>query len=426
MIPSAHGGGRTAWTLTSTESPFDPLFTHPRQRSPAKGDGVTDAALPRVLALADLEAPARRFLPRAVFGYIAGGSETGATLRANRAAFDAWAFRPRVLVDVRERSPATTLFGRPWAAPFGIAPMGGACTVRRGADLILARAAAGAGIPFQLSGASAVPLERIREAAPGTWFQAYFPTGRDSVAALVDRVAAAGYEVLVVTVDIPVPANRENNLRNGWSMPLRLGPRVVADALAHPRWLLTTGLRSVFLDVPRFENFAAERGEPIFGGSTAGAARSTELDWKDFEFIRGRFPGRVVIKGILSAEDARLARNAGADGVIVSNHGGRQLDHAAASLAVLPEIVAASADMAVMLDGGIRRGTDALKALALGARFVFVGRPFLYAAALAGEAGVAQAIRLLHEEVARDLGLLGCPDPAGLHPGFLMRAAGGS
>jgi len=387
---------------------------------------VTEAALPHMLALADLEMPARRRLPRAVFGYIAGGSETGATVRANRAAFDAWAFRPRVLVDIRERSTATPLFGRPWAAPFGIAPMGGACTVRCGADLILARAAAAAGIPFLLSGASTVPLERVREAAPSGWFQAYFPSGRDGIAALVDRVAAAGYEVLVVTVDIPVPANRENNLRNGWSMPLRLGPRVIADALAHPRWLVTTGLRSVFGRVPHFENFTAERGPPMFGGSTAGAARATDLDWLDLEFIRGRFPGRVVIKGILSAEDARLARNAGADGIIVSNHGGRQLDHAAASLAVLPEVVAASGDMAVMLDGGIRRGTDVLKALALGARFVFVGRPFLYAAALAGEAGVRQAIELLREEVERDLGLLGCTEPAGLHSGFLMRAVGGS
>jgi L-lactate dehydrogenase (cytochrome) len=373
-----------------------------------------------ILALQDLEAPARRLLPRSVFGFAAGGSETGATLEANAAAYAEWSFRPRILVDVTQRRTETMLFGRRYTAPFGIAPMGGACMFRREGDLLLALAAEKAGIGFMLSGASSVPLERIRAEAPGSWFQAYFPTGRESVAALVDRVAQAGYTVLTVTVDVAVPANRENNLRNGWSMPLRLTPRLIADTMAHPRWLLGTALPGYFGTVPHFENFEAERGAPMFGRSSAGTARSTTLDWKDLEFIRARWPGKLVIKGVLSPEDARLARSEGADGIVVSNHGGRQLDHAAATLRALPDVVAASGDMVVMLDGGIRRGTDVLKALALGARFVFVGRPFLYAAAIGGEAAITHAIGLLKDEIARDLGLLGCPDPALLHPGFLV------
>ena len=367
---------------------------------------MADAALPHILALDDLEAAARRLLPRAVYGFAAGGVETDATLHANRAAFEAWRFVPRVLVDVAARNAAASLFGRRHAAPFGIAPMGGACMFRRQGDLELARGAEASGIPFVLSGVSAVRLETIRDAAPGSWFQAYFPQGSEQMPALIDRVGTAGYEVLVVTVDVAVAANRENNLRNGWSMPLRLGPRILADVLAHPRWLWRVGLPACCRAMPHFENLAAERGAPLFGHGAA-TQRATALDWRDIELIRRRWPGKLVLKGILSPGDAALAAGAGVDGIVVSNHGGRQLDHAAASLDMLPAIRAAVPGLAVLLDGGVRRGTDVLKALALGADFVLIGRPFLYATALAGAGGVVRTASLLKDEIARGLGMLG-------------------
>ncbi len=379
--------------------------------------------LKHIHALADFEPAARRFLPRSVFGFVAGGTETETATRNNLVSFGDWAFRTRILVDIGRRNAGTTLLGRHLAAPFGIAPMGGACMVRPRTDLLMAEAAEASAIPFMLSGVSTVRLEQIRERAPNSWFQAYFPSGRDSIGPLLDRVDAAGYPVLTVTVDVAVPANRENNLRNGWSMPLRLGPRIVADALAHPRWLLGTGLPNYFLTVPHFENVEAARGAPMFGAGPA-TGRSTALTWADLDMLRRRWPRKLVLKGVLSAEDARQARSAGVDGIVVSNHGGRQLDHAASPLRMLPEIKAASGEMAVMLDGGVRRGTDVLKALALGASCVFIGRPFLFAAAVAGRAGLDHAIRLLKDEIDRGLALLGCPEAGALHPGFLAPARG--
>ncbi len=380
--------------------------------------------LPKVLALDDLEAPARRLLPRAVFGFISGGSETGTSTRQNRAAFGEWSLRTRALVDIAKRSIATSLFGRTYAAPFGIAPMGGACMVTTDGDLKLACAAAAANIPFMLSGASTVSLERIKAAAPGTWFQLYPPSGRERIAAMIDRVAGAGYDVLTVTVDIPVPSNRENNLRNGFSFPVRFTPRLIADALRHPRWLLRTGLPSMIGEGPHFENFEAARGAAIFRQAQGSTARSAAITWDDLAFIRRSWTGHLVVKGLLSAEDARIAAEAGVDGIVVSNHGGRQLDHATATLRALPEMAAAAQGIRIILDGGVRRGTDVLKALTLGADFVFVGRPFLYAAALAGEAGVRQAIQLLQEEIDRDLALIGCCRPEELTPALLVAAVG--
>ena len=377
--------------------------------------------MPQVLALDDFEEPARRYLPRAVYGFISGGSETGAATRANRAAYDDWGFRTRVLVDIKRRSIETELFGTTYATPFGIAPMGGVCMSLTDGDLALARAAARSNVPFMLSGASTVPMERIQKEAPGTWFQLYPQTGRDVVAATVDRAAAAGYSVLAVTVDIPVPSNRENNLRNGFSFPVKFTPRLIFDTLRHPRWLLATGLPGFIGNGPHFENFEATRGAPMFRNAKGSTARSAAITWEDMAFIRRRWPGRLLIKGILSAEDTIRAAGIGADGVVVSNHGGRQLDHATATLRVLPEIVAARTGIKIILDGGIRRGTDVLKALALGADFVFAARPFMYAAATAGEAGVTQAIELLHDEVDRDLALIGCTRIAELGPELLIR-----
>ncbi len=393
--------------------------------TPAAGGRAGGAAMPcrpmrRIFALDDLEAAASRRLPRALFRFVASGSETGGSLRANRRSYEEVFFRPRVLRDVGARRQAVELFGRRHAAPFGIAPMGGAALMGFDADVAMARAAAAAGIPFVLTAAALTPLERVREAAGTRWFAGYLPADRDRMGALVDRVAAAGYEVLVVTADVPVPANREQNLRSGFSMPLRLTPSLVLDGLTHPRWLAGTAARTLLRHgVPHFENFSAGRGASMLAGPQAPDTSRSRLAWDDLAWLRQRWSGPLVVKGILTPEDAVAARQAGADGVIVSNHGGRQLDGAVAPLGVLPSIAAVAGGMAVMIDGGIRRGTDVLKALALGADFAFLGRPFLYAAALAGEAGVAHAIGLLSQEIDRDLALLGCPDIAALDAGYL-------
>jgi len=378
--------------------------------------------LRKIFTLQDFEHTARRRLPKSVFGFVAGGAEDGQSLRANRAAFDDCSFRPRVLVDVSGRSQAITLFGARYASPFGIPPMGASALCRFEADLALARAATAESVPFILSGPSTVPLERVIREAPGAWYQAYLPAGRERIGRLLDRVGAAGYEVLVVTLDVPVGANRENNLRNGFSMPVRPNLRLALDGLLHPRWLAGTLVKTLLRSgIPRFENFAAERGGWIIstppGGQHAGR---DALSWTDLTWIRGQWKGRLVLKGVLGANDARRACGEGIDGIIVSNHGGRQLDGAVAPLRALPAVVEAAGETVIMMDGGIRRGTDVLKALALGAKCVFAGRPMLFGAAVAGEAGVRHAIAILRQEIDRDLALLGCADIASVSRDLLV------
>lgn len=374
----------------------------------------------RIFALDDLEAAAARRLPRPLFRFIAGGSETSGSLNANRQSYGEIFFKPRTLRDVGKRQQAVELFGRRHAAPFGIAPMGAAALMGFDADVAMARAAQAAGVPFILTSAALTPLERVREATGTGWFAGYLPADRERMGALVDRVANAGYEVLVVTADVPVPANREQNLRSGFSVPLRLTPSLLLDGLMHPHWLVSTAARTLWCHgVPHFENFSASRGASMLAGPQAPDTSRARLTWDDLAWVRQRWSGPLIVKGILAPDDAVAARQAGADGVIVSNHGGRQLDGAVAPLQALPSIVSVAGDMTVMIDGGLRRGTDVLKALALGADFVFLGRPFLYAAALAGEAGVAHAIDLLSQEIDRDLALLGCPDIATLDARFL-------
>lgn len=369
------------------------------------------------LALKDFELAARRRLPRPIFGYVAGAAEDNRSLTANAAAFDEISFVPRILVNVAGRRQETTVFGRGYASPFGIAPMGlTALSAYRG-DIVQARAAAAANIPMILSGSSLIRMEEVIGAAPGTWFQAYLPGDDARIDGLIARAARAGFETLVVTVDIPVSANRENNVRNGFSTPLRPSLRLALEGLAHPRWLIGTFARTLLRHgMPHFENSFAERGAPILSSNVLRDFSARDhLAWPHIERIRARWNGNLVVKGVLSAADAVLAERAGVDGIIVSNHGGRQLDGAIAPLRVLPEIVAATR-LPVMIDSGFRRGTDVVKALALGAKFVFVGRPFTYAAAVAGEAGVAHAIRLLADEIDRNLAMLGIRDCAGIDP----------
>src|SRR3954471_23823375 len=369
-----------------------------------------------ILSLDDFEDAARRVLPRPIFGYAFGGSETGASMRANRAVWDEYGFVPKMLIDTSGRSQKTTLFGRGYDSPFGIAPMGGTSMAAFEGDLVLARAAAKANIPMAMSGAALTPLEDVRAEGPTAWFQAYLPGDDETIRRLIERVERAGYDTLVVTVDVQVASNREHYIRTGFHTPLRPSLRLAWDSLLRPRWLFGMLARTLLTHgMPHFENMGP-RVPLISRSGKRDPGRRDRLSWKHIEGIRRRWRGKLVLKGILDCADARRARELGIDGIVVSNHGGRQLDGAVAPLRVLPGIAAEAGAMTVMLDGGVRRGTHVLKALALGASFVFIGRPFFYAAAVGGQPGVAHAIRLLRDEIDRDMALLGVTDLAEVTP----------
>ncbi|OHV80427.1 alpha-hydroxy acid oxidase [Rhizobium sp. LCM 4573] len=363
-----------------------------------------------VLSLEDFENKARRHLPRPLFGYISGAAETNASLRMNASSFQNYAFKPRVLRDVSGRSMATDLFGKEYAAPFGIAPMGISALMAYRGDLVLAKGAAQSGISMIMSGSSLIGMEEVAQVAPDTWFQAYLPGETDRIDALVDRVAASGFKVLTLTVDTAALANRENNIKAGFSTPLRPGLKLAWQGISHPRWTIGTFLRTILRHgIPHFENSYATRGAPIISSSVMrDFGKKDHLHWMHLQRIRERWKGRLVVKGMLHEDDARHAVQIGVDGIIVSNHGGRQLDGALSPLDALPAIVdAVGGKTVVMLDGGVRRGSDVLKALALGARFVFVGRPFLYAASVGGLEGVLLAADILKTEIHRNMALLG-------------------
>lgn len=404
-----------------------PLTVHhapagtPRPPAPP---GKRSRRLARVLDLDDFERAVKRRLPRAVYGYVAHGAETETTLRSNRAIFDDWRLVTRVLVGVEERSTRTDLFGREYAAPFGIAPMGGSALVAYDGHKVMARAAAKAGIPFILSANSIIPLEEVADANPATWFAAYQSPNRDAIEGMVDRVARAGIEVLAVTADVPISSNRESDARAGFSFPIRPGPRLTWDVATHPRWLIGTLARTMLKrGVPDIVNLEPDGGPNLFSRKVKTIAAHEGLNWEHIRVMRDLWKGRFVIKGVVSYEDVMHARKLGADGVILSNHGGRQLDYAISPMSILEQAVAIAGPMTVMIDSGFRRGTDIIKALALGAKAVFVGRPFLFAAALDGEEGVSHAIALLGKELDTNMALLGRRRIADLGRDVLQPAA---
>jgi 4-hydroxymandelate oxidase len=351
--------------------------------------------LDRLLNLWDVERAAAAALDPMAWRYFSGGSGAERTLRENRLAFERRPLRPRVLVDVGRRSLATTVLGRPTSWPVLVAPMafqGLACGEAEGAT---ARAAAGLDTVFCVSTMANLPLERVRAAAPDArqWFQLYIQRDRGTTAELVWRASAAGYEALMVTVDTPVLGRREADLRHGFSLPAHLTPGN--------------------LD-PRDATLLAD-GADIRSALAAQFAASTDpsVTWRDLGWLRSLSPLPVVLKGVLRPDDARRAADEGVEAIVVSNHGGRQLDGAIASLDALPAVAEAAGDrLEVLLDGGIRRGTDVLTALALGARAVLLGRPVLWGLAVAGEAGVARVLMLLRNEVDLALALTGCTSPA--------------
>jgi L-lactate dehydrogenase (cytochrome) len=380
------------------------------------------SALAKILSLADFEREAEKRLPRPIFGYVAGACEDGQSLRANRDVFAEYEFLTRILVDISQRSQQVELFGKTYSSPFGMAPMGiTAMSAYRG-DIVLAEAAARANVPMIMSGSSLIRMEELVERAPDAWFQAYLPGKTEQIAPLIDRVAAAGFKTLVITVDTPSSANRENNVRTGFSTPLRPSVRLAWQGITHPRWLFGTFLKTLINHgMPHFENSFATRGAPIMSANVMRDFSSRgHLNWEHVRAIRAQWKGPMVIKGILHPADAALCRQYGMDGVIVSNHGARQLDGAVAPLRMLPQILDAYKDGPVMLDSGVRRGSDIVKAISLGARCVFLGRPFNYAAAVGGPAGVDHAISLLEQEVSRNMAMMGVNTLKELTPEFLV------
>ena len=361
--------------------------------------------------VSDLREIAKRRLPKGVFEFVDRGTEDEVSHRHNLAFLKEIRFRPRTLVDVSARSQAITLFGKRHEMPIAIAPTGSAGLTWYEGEIALARAAAAAGIPFTLATGSMTAMEKVATEAGGTlWFQLYMWPDRSLSHKLVLRAKAAGFEGLVVTVDSPVPPAREYNLHNGFTLPFSLTRRNAVDILSHPRWLLSVLARYlVTTGMPRYQNYPTEMKQKI---TALPMGRSMQLNdsltWDDLRELRRIWPGRLMAKGILAAADAKLAADCGADAVIVSNHGGRVVDGTRAPIEVLPEVVEAVGDrVEVIVDSGFRRGSDIVKALALGARAVLIGRATLYGIAAGGEAGAARAIRLLHEEIDRTLALLG-------------------
>ncbi|EJN10204.1 alpha-hydroxy acid oxidase [Herbaspirillum sp. YR522] len=377
---------------------------------------MTNKALQRFLSLHDFEKAAKALLPAPLYAYVSGAVEDEESIGANRSAFRNYAFRPNVLVDVSQVDTSMTLFGVKYSTPVGVAPMGIAAMTSYRGDIALALAARRAGAMCIMSGSSLIGLEEVMAAAPGTWFQAYLPGQQQQIDALIQRVQHAGVEVLVLTVDTPVAANRENNLRAGFSTPLRPSVALAWQGVTHPRWLWGTFAKTLLRHgMPHFENNYATRGAPIVSSNVLrDFSDRGHLDWEHVARVRKMWKGPLVIKGILNVADLARAKNIGADAIIVSNHGGRQLDGSVAPLLVLPEMIEAAGDFPVMIDSGIRRGTDVLKAMALGARAAWIGRPFNYAATVGGEAGVSHALELIKQEIKRDMGLLGVASVAAI------------
>ncbi|MGC2032102.1 MAG: alpha-hydroxy acid oxidase [Steroidobacteraceae bacterium] len=358
---------------------------------------------------------AKRRLPRFAFDFIDGGAGRESALKVNAAAFDSVRLWPRVLSGTTDRTQAVDLLGHRYSAPFGVAPIGMANLISPGTDSALARAADVAGIVYVLSTAGTTALEEIAAECHGAWFQLYIGQEASITDDLIDRAEAANLDVLVVTVDVPAPGKRIRDLNNGFTLPLRPSLRMAADLFCHPLWML----RIILGGAPQFENLAR------YGRSGASATSvaelmarqsSARLNWRLLESIRSRWQGRFVLKGVLCPDDALRAARIGADAVIVSNHGGRQLDASPATLDALRLVrKAVGTSVKLILDGGVRSGEDVARALALGADFVLLGRPFLYAVAALGlECGPRQLIAQLTDEFDRALAQLGCSNPSSL------------
>ena len=353
----------------------------------------------------DLRDIANRRLPRWLFEFVDRGTEEEVALRNNREAFERIKLRPRMLVDVSGRKLDTTVFGKEYRMPIGIAPTGSAGMMWYRGELELARAAKAAGIPFSLATGSITSMEKVAAEVGGTlWMQLYMWADRRLSHQVVRRAEAAGFEALLVTVDGAVAGNREYNRRNGYSVPFKYNSRNTTDVLLHPGWLF--GVLGRYIangGMPTRENFPDEwKGKITTGYGGTKETRSDSLDWDDLKALRDIWPHKLLVKGLLHPDDASRSVELGADGVIVSNHGGRNCDAAPAPIDVLPDIVKAVGDRTtVLFDSGVRRGSDVVKALSLGAKMVLLGRSTLYGTAAGGEAGATRALDIYRGEISR-------------------------
>ena len=377
----------------------------------------TDAAI----NLDDLRKLAKRRLPKIAYDFIEGGLDDEDGLARNEDAFRQCRLVPRYGVDVTTRDQSTSVFGRTYAGPVGIAPTGGAGLFRRGGDMMLAEAARTANVPFIMSGAATGSIEDLGRLAPEHgWYQLYIARDRKISEDMIRRVAAAGLSTLVITVDVPVSSNRERNQRNGFVRPLKLTLKTKLEACLHPAWMA----EYVRLGQPMLSNWQAYAQNGATASEVVEFVRTqmpTPVLWQDIEAFRRLWPGKLVLKGIMHPDDATRAAAMGVDGIMVSNHGARQLDRAPAPIEVLPAIHAAVGDkMTVMYDGGVRRGSDVIIALCLGAKFVFVGRPTLYGVVAGGCAGAARAFDIFRNEIDLTMAQMGAPDIKSLGPQFLM------
>jgi isopentenyl diphosphate isomerase/L-lactate dehydrogenase-like FMN-dependent dehydrogenase len=361
-------------------------------------------------------------LPRGIWEYAERGTEDETAMARNRAAFERVTFRPRVLRAVQSVDTGTTIFGKPSAMPIALAPTGAAGLLWYQGDLALSRAAAAAGVPFTISSASTMDLEQIATAGGRLWFQLYYWEDRDLSHAVVDKAHDLGCEALFITLDMPVPPNREYIHRSGFGTPFRLNARNTLDVLSHPRWLAgVMGRYMLTGGIPTQANLPDRLRARVTKGAPPGALfKQDDLDWDAVKVLRDRWPGKLVLKGVLHPQDAERALALGADGVVVSNHGGRALDSSIATIDALPDIVAAvGGRLTVLLDSGVRRGSDVVKAVALGADAVLAGRAPLYGLAAAGEAGVARSLELLRTETARTMAMLGASTVAEIDSALL-------
>jgi (S)-mandelate dehydrogenase len=391
---------------------------------PWKRRPFTGRSLSRARNIADLRELARRRVPGLAFEYVEGGAEDESTLRGNRAAFERLRLVPDTLVDTSARQLRTTILGAAAEAPLIIAPTGLNNMLHPQGDLALACAAARRGIPFTLSSLSTTRLEQVASTARGRlWMQLYVLKDRAIARDLMQRAAGAGYEALVFTTDANVFGSREWDQRN-FRSPGKPTMRAALDALRHPRWMYQVLLRN---GIPRFRNVEAflppGAGSAVGGSTVLPGLFEPTITWNDIDWIRQYWRGKLLIKGVLTAADAERALALGCDGIVLSNHGGRQLDYCVAAIDVLAEVVAAvGARLPVLIDGGFRRGTDIIKALALGAQAVMLGRATLYGLGADGETGVARALDILCTETDRVLGMLGCNRVSELGPRHVRRA----
>ena len=362
----------------------------------------------KAYSIEDLRRAARRRLPRAVFDFFDGGAEDELTLRDNEAAYKRVRLLPKVLTDVSVIDTSAVLLGQRAELPVAIAPTGAVGFGWRGGDIAIARAAVAAGIPYTLSSAATASIEKIANAAPGRlWFQAYILRNKPFLEALIERARAADYEALVITVDLPVGGKRERDFRNDFSVPFRFTPRNMLDFALHPGWLSDI----IRYGMPVMENMvgletATSSATAI--ASSVGRSYDPAFNWEGLQKIRDNWPRKLIVKGILGPGDALRVATMGCDAVVVSNHGGRQLDGAVATFDALPGVVqAVNGRIPVLLDGGVRRGSDIFKALAMGADGVMIGRATLYGASAAGEAGASRALAILKDELIRTMQLCG-------------------